>query len=95
MASRASFSATVRISCLTSEAYDHDTWTVFFCEDCPSRQAVEAAMTAIANDPDVIALALSHAVNSAARAGRGVRPRACPGFRGVTGRSQVGPDGSI
>jgi hypothetical protein len=63
----ASFSATVQISCLTSEAYDHDTWTVFFCEDCPSRQAVEAAMTAIANDPDVIALALSHAVNGQPR----------------------------
>ena len=62
-----SFPTTVRISCLWSVSYDNDSWTLFFCEDCPSPQAVDAAMTTIANDPDVIALALSHAVNGQPR----------------------------
>jgi hypothetical protein len=61
------FPVTVRISCRNPVAYDNDSWTLFYCEDCPSRQGVEAAMSAIASDPDVIALALSHAVNGQPR----------------------------
>jgi hypothetical protein len=62
-----SFPTAVRISCRRLTAYDNDSWTLFYCQDCPSPRAVEAAMTAIANDPDIVALALSHAVNGQPR----------------------------